>query len=245
MAERITTRRQLLFAAVCLPCNRELTRSFWVFKLLAPRAVVVRPTGTARLHCSDGQGSWIIEANRSLTVKPESAQLHIAGPGNSPVPFQLDLPGVLCRSYTGTLILLGNGEVVRPIVTMTCEIAVNSIVSAELPISEAPFAAMAAQAVVSRSILLALNKRRHPIADFCDTTHCQFLRAPAPPGSRPWRSANETAGFALKQNGHWMSPRFSAACGGYTEAGFNGEDHYVSVECEGCKNEGRLRQGHG
>lgn len=38
---------------------------------------------------------------------------------------------------------------------------------------------------------------------------------------------------------------FQQACGGYTDAGFNGEDHYVSVKCEGCKNEGRVRQGHG
>ncbi len=245
MGKAPITRRDWLLSAALQPWIRQATRSFWVLKLLAPQVVVVHPVGTARLHCSDGQRSWIIEGDRFLSVRPGAQQLHVTGPNDLPACLQLEVPGMLRRTYTGVLDLLGGSEVVRPVVTMSCEIAVGSIVGAELPVSEAPFAALAAQAVVSRSILLGSVRRRHAIADFCDTTHCQFLRAPAPTGSLAWHSASETAGLVLKQDGHWMSPRFSAACGGRTEGGLNGEDRYIPVVCESCAKERRSREGHG
>jgi peptidoglycan hydrolase-like amidase len=39
----------------------------------------------------------------------------------------------------------------------------------------APFEALKAQAVVTRSSYVSA-RNRHPLFDFCDTTHCQFLR---------------------------------------------------------------------
>ena len=203
------------------------------------------PVGTARLHCFDQGREWIVEGGSYLSVKPDCQHLHIAGPNGEPVSFALEVPGVLRRSYLGTLDVLGNGEVVRPVVTMGCEVAVGSVVGAELPVSKARGEAMAAQAVVSRSILMASSGGRHSIADFCDTTHCQFLRAPALAGSPAWHATRKTASFVLQQDGRRMSPRFSAACGGHTEAGFNGADRYVSIRCDGCRKEGRRRQGHG
>ena len=56
------------------------------------------------------------------------------------------------------------------------ETAVASIVAAEST-ADTPFEALKAQAVATRSYLIA-SRGRHRDFDFCDTTHCQFLREP-------------------------------------------------------------------
>ena len=110
--------------------------------------------------------------------------------------FVLVVPGKLRRRYRGNLtITAGKGELTA-VIAMELETAVASVVAAELS-SDAPLEALKAQAVVSRSFLVS-GGPRHAYADFCDTTHCQFLREPPAPASR--------AALAARATRAWCSP---------------------------------------
>ena len=147
------TRRQLiaLAGAAFLPPSPSC-RSFWVFKLLRPESLHIQPLGTARLHCSSSAGRYIIEGTQSLSLTPLSAPVHIAGPANQPVPCLLEIPGLIRRPYFGTFDILSQQGVLLPIVTIDCECATGSIVSAELPTAACLPAALAAQAATPAPI---------------------------------------------------------------------------------------------
>jgi peptidoglycan hydrolase-like amidase len=157
----------------------------------------------------------------------------------------LEVPGVIRRAYTGTVEIFSEDGFVAPVVTMDCECATGSIVGAELPVERCAHNGLAAQAVVSRSILCAATRPRHNFADFCDTTHCQFLRSPAAASSRVWQATQESKGVVLFQQGRIFPARYSAACGGRTEDGTDGDFRYVAVDCAVCRRDGNVRRGHG
>jgi SpoIID/LytB domain protein len=120
------------------------------------------------------------------------------------------------------------------IVKMDLETAVASIVAAESP-PGAPLEARKAQAVVARSFLIAAHGR-HEGFDFCDTTHCQFLRETPPAASPSAKAAEETRGLLLAYQGRPIAALYSANCGGKTrtleEAGWNAEAYpYFAVDC--------------
>ncbi len=225
--------------------QRERTRSFWVLKLLYPTSLIVRPLGTARLHCASLQKNWIVEGSESLSITPASPPVRITGPGDAPVNCVLEIPNVIRRSYFGRFSFTTDSGLVIPVVTMDCETAAGSIVQAELPVYAAPVQALAAQAVVSRSILCAAAAPRHNFADFCDTTHCQFLRSPAVGSSPVAHAIHTTRGAVLFQRDRVFPARYSAACGGATESGFDGDFQYLSVACEICRRTRTARRGHG
>ena len=102
-----------------------------------------------------------------------------------------------------------------------------------------PLEALKAQAVASRSYFVA-TRGRHRGFEFCDTTHCQFLREP-PPSSHPAaRAGRETAGLVIAFRGAPLAALYSASCGGHTrslaEAGFAAANGYpyFAVECAYC-----------
>jgi peptidoglycan hydrolase-like amidase len=152
--------------------------------------------------------------------------------------FFLSIPGPnhqdrVKREFRGRLkVIEADGHLV-PIVEMERETAVASIVGAESPGS--PFEAQKAQAVVTRSFLIAA-RGRHPGFDFCDTTHCQYLREPPPAGGNIRRAQEATRGLALTYQGHAVVALYSANCGGHTrtaeEAGWQMNGYpYFGVEC--------------
>lgn len=242
------TRRYLLMATAAFATPRINSvgiHSFWVLKLLQPSSVIVRPFGTARLHCSSNEGTWIVEGTQIASVTCHSDGVSISGPAGTPVNCLLEIPNVIQRRYFGTFEIAGDGCQVIPVLHMDCETATASIVSAELPTSVAPPEALAAQAVVSRSILCARTEPRHRVADFCDTTHCQFLRSPAPDGGRVAQATQLTSGRVLLDRSRILAARYSAACGGSTDTIFDGDHHYVSVPCEICRKNKIPRRGHG
>ena len=147
--------------------------------------------------------------------------------------------------FLGLFDFYGGAEYVVPVVAMDCEIAAGCIVGAELPITAAHFQALAAQAIVSRSVILGVNSPRHEVADFCDTTHCQFLRSPAERDSMTARAVKATSGYVLVSSAGIVAARYSAACGGHTESGFDNGHRYISVDCEVCREKGTARRGHG
>lgn len=152
--------------------------------------------------------------------------------------FWLSVPGKLRRRYRGKLAVITVRQELVPVVEMDLETAVASILAAEMP-GDAPLEAMKAQAVVSRSYLQS-GGHRHPYADFCDTTHCQFLRQPPAPESLAALATSETKGMVLAWKGKPFAAMFSASCGGHThslaEVGYAVVDYpYYAVECAYCR----------
>ena len=166
-----------------------------------------------------------------------TAELGATARNNGAVSFLLTVPGKITRAYRGTLVIkAARGEVV-PIITMDLETAVASAVAAESD-SDAPPEALKAQAVVARSYFLA-GGGRHRDFDFCDLTHCQFLREPPPPDSPAAVATRETQGIVLTFGEKPFAAMFSRSCGGHTrtpaEVGLPGSAYpYFSVLCDFC-----------
>jgi stage II sporulation protein D len=104
----------------------------------------------------------------------------------------------------------------------------------------APPEALKAQAIAARSFYLA-SPARHRDFQFCDTTHCQFLRraARADAGAATMAAAG-TRGLVLLHAGAVLAALYSASCGGRTrtlaEAGMATEGYpYYSIECPPCQ----------
>jgi stage II sporulation protein D len=146
--------------------------------------------------------------------------------------FVLSVPGKIHRSYFGRLEVREDHGHLLAIVELDLETAVASVVAAETP--RAPIEALKAQAVAARSFLAAGS--RHQGFDFCDTTHCQFLREPPTEGSPPARAASETRPLVVSYQGKVLAALYSADCGGHTlsaeDAGWRaGEYPYFGVAC--------------
>jgi len=144
--------------------------------------------------------------------------------------------GGIRRGFRGSLEVDATG-ILRPVISMDTETAVASIVEAESP-CDARSAYLMAQAVASRSFLLGA-RGAHTGFDFCDTTHCQFLRGPAPAGSAAATAAADTAGLCIDYDGRPLAAMYSRSCSGRTcsldELGLNVRDYpYYQVDCEYC-----------
>jgi stage II sporulation protein D len=131
------------------------------------------------------------------------------------------------------------GAELVPVVSMDLETAVASVVAAE-QMEGTPIEALKAQAVAARSYFVAARGRHHG-ADFCDTTHCQFLRE-SPAADHPaTRATRDTTGLVLAYRGAPIVALYSASCGGRTrslvEAGLHAADGaypYFGVDCSYC-----------
>lgn len=180
----------------------------------ASNIVVLTKTSTSTrtsILCDDGQGSY--------------------------TEFMVSIPEKISRRYQGKLVISSSGAELLIVVRMKLETAVASVVAAESP-PNAPLEALKAQAVASRSFLLAGRGRHHKI-DFCDTTHCQFLREPPSQESPAGRATAETRGLVLAYKGEVFAAMYSASCGGHThsleELGIAVRDYpYFAVTCEYC-----------
>ncbi len=187
---------------------------------------------TASLHISDDALLLDIEG-RAL----RATEIRAGSRDGGAVSFLLAVPGKITRAYRGSLVVkTAHGEVV-PIITMDLETAVASAVAAESD-SDTPAEALKAQAVVARSYFLA-GGGRHRDFDFCDLTHCQFLREPPAPDSSAAIATRETHGIILTFEEKPFAAMFSRSCGGHTrtpaEVGFPGGAYpYFSVLCDIC-----------
>ena len=158
-----------------------------------------------------------------------ASKLTVSGRNGEEVEFVLAIPGKITRRYRGTLQITRSDDTLIAIVTMDRETAVASVVAAESA-PDAPLEALKAQAVAARSYLAA-SRGRHQEFDFCDTTHCQFLREPPPTGSLASQAAQGTAGLVLQYEGRTMAALYSADCGGETRALESDGYPYFAVAC--------------
>ncbi|MGH9557334.1 MAG: SpoIID/LytB domain-containing protein, partial [Terriglobales bacterium] len=152
--------------------------------------------------------------------------------------FELAVRGKLERRFLGALEVTVASQALQPVVIMDLETAVASVVAAESP-PGAPFESLKAQAVTARSYFLAVHGR-HSGFDFCDTTHCQYLREPPARESPAARAAAATRGLVLEHRDKVVPAYYSASCGGRTrtlaELGLPAADYpYYAVECPYCR----------
>lgn len=166
-----------------------------------------------------------------------AAELFAAGRDRRSANFLLGIPGKISRKYQGTLAVRAIEGRVAPIVAMDLETAVASVVAAESE-PATPLEALKAQAIVTRSYFLA-GKGRHRDFDFCDATHCQFLREPPEPGSPAAVATFATRGLVVLFNEKPVAAMFTRSCGGHTqtpaELGIpSGSYPYYPVLCDAC-----------
>jgi peptidoglycan hydrolase-like amidase len=202
-----------------------------VFGLFHPAVLSVQPApGSALLVESDGR-TQVLEGNHAIEIRTKA---RVTSRDGSTVRFVLSVPGKISREYFGRLEIRPHDGELLAIVEMDREIAVASIVQAESP-PGAPMEALKAQAVVARSFI-AGSRPRHEGFEFCDTTHCQFLREPARARSAAEQAATATRGRVLQYEGRTIPALYSANCGGHTrtlaDAGWTVEAYpYFGVEC--------------
>lgn len=163
--------------------------------------------------------------------------IHATDRNNGAARFVLSVPGKIRRQYLGTVdVKAGDGELV-PVVTMDLEVAVASVVQAE-SLSGTSLEALKAQAVVTRSYFVA-GVGRHADFDFCDLTHCQFLREPPAPRSPAAVAATATKDLIINFEHKPVAAMFTRSCSGATrtpsDLGIPTNGYpYFSVVCDLC-----------
>ncbi len=155
----------------------------------------------------------------------------------------LSVPGKLKRRFSGVLTVRSSRRALTASVAMDLETAVASTVAAEAD-PDTPIEALRAQAIAARSYYVA-ERARHSEFDFCDTTHCQFLREPPGQGSAAAEAAETTRSLVLTSNGVPVAGFLTASCGGSTRtpaAAEGGHQYpYFSVDCPYCRRNGARR----
>jgi peptidoglycan hydrolase-like amidase len=167
-----------------------------------------------------------------------ASELTVTSRENGPVDFNLAVPGKIKRHYLGTLELKRASRALTAVVTMDLETAVASVVAAE---SEpgTPSEALKALAVAARSYFVA-GKDRHHDFDFCDTTHCQFLREPPASNTAAAQAISATRGLVIAYQSQPLPAMYTRSCSGRTrtpvELGLPSAAYpYYSVDCKYCR----------
>jgi stage II sporulation protein D len=188
---------------------------------------------SATVRISDGE---LLVSSGIRVVK--ASKVKVTGRKSEPVEFILSVPGKIVRRYHGTLEIAPIGGTLAAVVDMNREAAVASVVAAENP-SDTPLEALKAQAVAARSYFAAGRGRHHDF-DFCDTTHCQFLREAPAPGSAAERAAADTRDLVLAYDSQPVAAMYTRSCSGHTrtpaELGLPAATYpYYPVECKYCR----------
>jgi peptidoglycan hydrolase-like amidase len=202
-----------------------------VFSLFRPVELEVQPARAKILVVEQNGRRQMLEGSGTMKILGDAS---VTGREGADTAFILSIPGKIRREFHGRLEVHRQDGHLVAIVKMELENAVASIVAAESP-PGAPLEARKAQAVVARSFLTAA-RGRHEGFDFCDTTHCQFLRDAPPSGSLAAKAAADTRDLVVVYQGRTIAALYSANCGGRTrtleEAGWNAEAYpYFAVDC--------------
>jgi stage II sporulation protein D len=185
------------------------------------------------IHRYAGQLEW---TTGDKTVRCDKAV--VAARDGSAVEFEITVPQKIHRRYRGIGEISVAGPEIEAVVRMDLEVAVASVVNAESA-ADTPMEALKAQAVASRSFILA-NEAGHKTFDFCDTTHCQFLKEPPPEISNASRATRATNAVVLMYSGKTVAAMYSSSCGGRTrtlqEIGIPSKTYpYYSIQCPYCQ----------
>jgi hypothetical protein len=221
---------------LCEPPPRLPT--FVVLSLFKPRRLILYATAKPLELQIDGSRQTLAIGSGLVLDADDNRRLEILAISD----FAIEVPHKLRRDYFGKLTIDNVGGTLRCVVAMEREIAVASIVAAESP-PHASVDSLAAQAIAARSFLLGA-KTAHVGADFCDTTHCQFLREPPPAGSAFIVAARRAGGLVLRyqteDSAYTLAAMYSRSCGGRTrtlaELGLPVRGYpYYAVDCAFCR----------
>ncbi len=181
-------------------------------------------------------GNTVLLRTGTRTIR--SSKLTATGRGNGPVNFTLGIPGRITRRYRGTIEIKSISGTLMAVVSMDLETAVASVVAAE-SLPGTPFEALKAQAVAARSYFVA-GRGRHQGFDFCDTTHCQFLREPPSWDTSISKAVIATRGLVIAYQSVPVAAMYTRSCSGRThtpaELGLPSANYpYYSVDCRYCR----------
>jgi len=197
--------------------------------------VLERSSGEDTAKITNSGGDLMIHiGNQSV----RTSTLRVSSRSNDGADFVLSVPGKITRRYRGTLEVKTVAGALVPVVQMDLETAVASVVQAETA-PGTPLEALEAQAIATRSYFIAAHGR-HRGFDFCDTTHCQFLREPPSSDSDASRAALATRGLVLIYRDQAVAAMFTRSCGGRTrtpqEVGLSSHAYpYFPVACDYCQ----------
>jgi stage II sporulation protein D (peptidoglycan lytic transglycosylase) len=228
-----------------------------VFGLFHPRALIVGSAGAAGITLLGNHETCVLRGDETARVRLVNGSVQTTCDGRllsmsvlrvtsrigGVADIEVTVPGKLTRTFRGVVEVTAAGGELVPVVSMDLETAVASVVAAEQA-SSTPIEALKAQAVAARSYFAAASGRHHEF-DFCDTTHCQFLREPPARDDPAERAARQTAGLVLTFRGAPIAALYSASCGGRTrslaQAGLSARDGYpyYGVECSYCSRHGK------
>jgi stage II sporulation protein D len=239
---------------------QQCRRSFSVFSLFQPQCLTLEANAPLMLHLD--RTDAVTELHRipvaaivrirfvsgdRLEVDLDrrtlaSGTIRLTSTSGEDAAFTLGVPpsslhGGIRREFCGTLEVRPALKQLEAILTMDTEAATASIVQAESP-PKAAKAYFEAQAIVVRSFLYAANTG-HQGFDFCDTTHCQFLRERPPEGSAALLATRATERLHLAFQERPFAAMYSRSCGGRThtlaELGLPTINYpYYAVDCSFC-----------
>lgn len=243
--------RVVLFLVLVSVAHAQTDVRFGVLGLFHPSELVVEPAGSQALSIHAAGSNFLLNGERDhrrllmqanedhvVVESALSSSCTVDARGGAPARFRLSIPGKISRIYEGKLSVTAHRGVLTAIVAMDRESAVASIVVSEMP-SDAPLEALKAQAVVTRSFL-ASGPRHHEF-DFCDTTHCQFLRSPDDVSARAAQAVASTRALVLSWHNRTIPALYSSRCGGQTrslaDVGMKVDEAYpyYSVQCKWCR----------
>jgi stage II sporulation protein D len=179
-----------------------------------------------------------VEADRVIAGDKSATSWAAAARNGGSVALRLSVPAKVHRLYWGRITIRAHNDELEAVVSIDRETAVASIVSAEMDEST-PVEALKAQAVATRSFLAA--GARHTDFDFCDSTHCQFLKSPPRSNSRVCNAVQATRGLIIQYRGRPLAAQYSSRCGGHTRSLSDVHLHpgdgypYYSVPCLWCR----------
>ena len=225
-----------------------------VLGLFHPHEFVVSAVVSHAFVLRAGTESIVLDASglRSASVKMEGEELvvtsgakslradeiEVADRQNEAADFVLEIPGKIVRRYHGKLHIKAASGSLGATVTLDLETAVASVVAAEST-SDTPSEALKALAIAARSYFVA-GLGRHSEFDFCDTTHCQFLRNPPNGRSAAVQAVEATRNLVLAFDSMPFAAMYTRSCGGRTrtpaQLGIQpGPYPYYPVECAHCR----------
>jgi len=244
--------RKVILACVALLLVHDLAFAsdveIGVLGLFHPQAVIVSPSSPEGMSCTANGQTWPLRSPMKIERRGSVLQMVLDGErvspalltcaaSSGPARFSVAVPGKISRTYEGSLAITASQAQIQVVIRMDLETAVASVTAAE-SLPNTPLQALKAQAIAARSFLSA-GKGRHKGFDFCDTTHCQFLRQPPPSNSPAWAATRETQGLVLTYQQNVFAAMYSASCSGKThtldELGIPVRDYpYYSVICDYC-----------
>jgi len=252
-AERTTL--ALLLLAFVLPLTpaathpNDSTVRIGVFGLFHPVELELRPVPGTALNLIAGNDTLTLEGNEIAEIRIAEGLIELRARGRTlhasairassrGGDFELTVPGKIQRRFRGALEVTLTNQALQPVVIMDLETAVASVVAAESP-PGAPLESLKAQAVAARSYFAAVQGR-HSGFDFCDTTHCQYLREAPASASPSARATAATRGLVLEHHDKVVPAYYSASCGGRTrtlaELGLPPAEYpYYAVACPYCR----------